>query len=250
MNSEHIYRKFAGYYDSYTKGFRKDLELYRSFCHKSDNILEVGCGTGRVLENLMNAGYKVTGVDISEEMLDIARQKLSFFLKSGTLRLKKHSLADRPLPELFNKVLITFYTFNYVLDRPEAFLKNTYLSMANGGSILIDMFYPKTRVNPDMENVWTSHSLVHKNKTIEYKDKRRLLGDVEERIQIFIENGKETRIKTLRKYHSKNAIKTMLENCGFSNIRVFNTYSADGFVNIGEDTPVPKHNFLVRATKY
>lgn len=250
MNSEHTYRKFAGYYDSYTKGFREDLELYRSFCHKSDNILEVGCGTGRILEYLMNAGYKVTGVDISEEMLDIARQRLSFFLESGTLRLKKRNLADRPLPELFNKVLITFYTFNYVLDRSEAFLKNTYLSMANGGSILIDMFYPKTWVNPDLENVWMSHSLVHKNKMIEYKDKRRLLGDVEERIQVFIENGKETRIKTLRKYHSKNAIKTMLENCGFSNVRVSNTYSTGGFVNIGEDTPVPKNNFLIRATKY
>lgn len=250
MNSEHTYRKFAGYYDSYAKGFREDLELYRSFCHKSDNILEVGCGTGRILEYLMNVGYKVTGVDISEEMLDLARQKLSFFLESGTLRLKKYNLADRPLPGLFNKVLITFYTFNYVLDRPEAFLKNTYLSMANGGSIIMDLFYPKTRVNPDLENVWMSHSLVHKNKTIEYKDKRRLLRDVEERIQIFIENGKETRIKTLRKYYSRNAIKTMLENCGFSNVRVSNTYSTGGFVSIGEDTPVPKHNFLVRATKY
>lgn len=250
MNSEHTYRKFAGYYDSYTKGFREDLKLYRSFCHKSDNILEVGCGTGRILEYLMNAGYKVTGVDISEEMLDIARQRLSFFLESGTLKLKKHNLADRLLPELFNKVLITFYTFNYVLDRSEAFLKNTYLSMANGGSILMDLFYPKTRVNPDMENIWTSHSLMHKNKTIEYKDKRRLLGDVEERIQLFIENGKETRIKTLRKYYSRNTIKTMLENCGFSNVMVSNTYSTGGFANIGEDTPIPKHNFLVRATKY
>jgi len=122
--------------------------------------------------------------------------------------------------------------------------------MANGGSILMDMFYPKTRVNADMENVWTSHSLVRKNKTIECKDKRILLGDVEERIQIFIENGKETRIKTLRKYHSKNAINTMLENCGFSNVRVSKTYSTGGFINIGEDTPVPKHNFLVRATKH
>lgn len=248
MNSEDTYRKFVRYYDSYVKGFGEDLELYRSFCKESDNILEVGCGTGRILEYLLNTGYKVTGVDISEEMVELAREKLSFFLKSGALKLRKRSLADKPLPEQFNKALVTFYTFNYVLEKPEAFLENIYLSMTDSGSIIMDLFYPRTRINPNLENTWTFHALLHENKMIEYKDKRRLIGDTEERIQVFIENGEETKIKTYRKYYSKNTVRRMLENTGFGDIRFSNSYNIGSFKKAEDAEPV-SGNFLVRAIK-
>lgn len=42
---------------------------------KSSYVLDIGCGTGFSMEVLSSAGYKVTGIDISESMLDIARSK-------------------------------------------------------------------------------------------------------------------------------------------------------------------------------
>ncbi len=250
MNSEDTYRRFAQYYDSYVGRFREDIELYGSFCKKSDSILEVGCGTGRVLEYLLKRGHSITGVDISEEMLNLSRGKLSLFVESGALKLERHNLVDGPLFQRFSKVLVTFYTFNYVVDRPDAFLKNTYSSMISGGSILMDLFYPYTLTHPDLENVWTSHSLLHENKPIEYKDKRTVHDNIEERIQIFAENGKETRIKSLRKYYPKDAIKTMLDNCGFRDVRISDTYHINGFVDAEEDMGTVDDNFLVVATKY
>ncbi len=250
MNSKDTYLRFAQYYDSYIRGFREDLHLYGSFCNKTDTILEVGCGTGRVLEYLLKRGHAVTGVDISEEMLNLSRGKLSFFVQSSALKLVRHNLADGSLSEQFTKVLVTFYTFNYVVDRPEAFLKNTCSSMISGGSIVMDLFYPKTLAHPDLEGVWTSHSLLHQNRQIEYRDKRVLHGNTEERIQIFIEHGRETRIKTLRKYYSKSTIKKMLESCGFKDVRISDTYHIDGFVDAEENMGIAEGNFLVVATKY
>lgn len=250
MNSKDTYHRFAQYYDSYVRVFREDLHLYGSFCNKTDSILEVGCGTGRVLEYLLKRGHAVTGVDISEEMLNLSREKLSFFVESGALKLKRHNLVDGPLSQQFTKVLVTFYTFNYVIDRPDAFLKNTCSSMISGGSILMDLFHPKTLPYPDLEGVWTSRGLLHKNMQIEYKDKRTLHGNTEERIQIFVENGKETRIKTLREYYPKNTIKTMLENCGFKDVRISDIYHTDGFVDAKADMGTVECNFLVVATKY
>ncbi len=250
MNSKDTYHRFAQYYDSYVRGFREDLELYGSFCNRTDSILEVGCGTGRVLEYLLKRGHAVTGVDISEEMLNLSRGKLSFFVENGALKLVRHNLVDGPLFQQFSKVLVTFYTFNYVVDRPDAFLKNIYSSMISGGSVLMDLFYPKTLANPDLEGIWTSHNLLHHNRQIEYRDKRVLYDNTEERIQIFIENRKETIIKTSRKYYPKNTIKTMLEKCGLRDVRISDTYHIDGFVDAEEHMGAAEDNFLVIATKY
>src|SRR5215210_3111876 len=42
----------------------------------SDHILELGCGTGRVLAPLAAAGHRVIGIDRSRAMLDRARATL------------------------------------------------------------------------------------------------------------------------------------------------------------------------------
>ncbi len=249
MNPEDTFRGFAQYYDSYVRGFSEDLQVYGSFCSKNDSILEVGCGTGRVLEYLLKRGHTATGVDISEEMLDISRGKLSLFIENGALKLVKHNLIDRPLSQQFTKVLVTFYALNYVIDRPEAFLKNTYLSMKDGGRIVADLFYPRTLAHPDLEGIWTSHTLLHQNRQIGYRDKRTLHANIEERIQIFVENGKEIRIKTLRRYYSKSTIKKMFENCGFKVVRISDTYHINGFAYTKEDVGTPNGNSLVVAAK-
>ena len=41
----------------------------------SKDILEIGTGTGRVSIPLQNLGFNITGVDISEKMLEKARMK-------------------------------------------------------------------------------------------------------------------------------------------------------------------------------
>ena len=43
---------------------------------KPESILEMGIGTGMISEELYNEGYKITGIDFSEEMIDIAKRKM------------------------------------------------------------------------------------------------------------------------------------------------------------------------------
>lgn len=47
----------------------------RALCGIQGNVLDVACGTGDMAVSLVERGCTVTGVDISEEMLAIARQK-------------------------------------------------------------------------------------------------------------------------------------------------------------------------------
>jgi len=46
-----------------------DIEFYRALLSKSiSNILELGCGTGRVLIPLMKQRVNITGIDYSQSM--------------------------------------------------------------------------------------------------------------------------------------------------------------------------------------
>lgn len=46
-----------------------------SFTRRHKNILELACGTGALAVAFAKDGYKVTGLDLSEEMLMIASQR-------------------------------------------------------------------------------------------------------------------------------------------------------------------------------
>nr|VFJ73743.1 MAG: Methyltransferase domain-containing protein [Candidatus Kentron sp. FM]VFJ75420.1 MAG: Methyltransferase domain-containing protein [Candidatus Kentron sp. FM]VFK23982.1 MAG: Methyltransferase domain-containing protein [Candidatus Kentron sp. FM] len=84
----------SGYYDY-------DLiakELLRSDIGR--NVLELGCGTGLILEKLLeNDGLSIHGVDITEEMLDIARFRLKRFDNISLSRENVTSLSlDKKVP--------------------------------------------------------------------------------------------------------------------------------------------------------
>jgi SAM-dependent methyltransferase len=64
-------------YDWYDE-FDGDLEMWRRLAREEGGaILELACGTGRVVIELLLEGFDVTGVDISQAMLDRAREKIA-----------------------------------------------------------------------------------------------------------------------------------------------------------------------------
>jgi SAM-dependent methyltransferase len=57
--------------------FEGDLPLYLDLARRQGpNVLEVACGSGRVLVPLARAGYQVVGIDASPHMLALAQSKL------------------------------------------------------------------------------------------------------------------------------------------------------------------------------
>lgn len=72
-----FYDTIARYYDAENEDMTDDLELYGHFAGQTGGpILDVGCGTGRVMLHLASEGYPVVGIDTSKAMLDRARRKV------------------------------------------------------------------------------------------------------------------------------------------------------------------------------
>ena len=74
------YTGFASLYDTfmdnvpYGEWSRYVIGLLREYGIDGGIVCELGCGTGSITRRLRDAGYDMIGIDISEDMLDVARE--------------------------------------------------------------------------------------------------------------------------------------------------------------------------------
>ena len=75
------YNRFAEVYDSLMTDipYVEYVEWIKTYApvHEYKNLLDIGCGTGTMAQLLASAGYNVCGIDLSEEMLAIAHERLA-----------------------------------------------------------------------------------------------------------------------------------------------------------------------------
>lgn len=75
------YTGFAQVYDIFMDNVPYDMwteylhSLLKEYSVNDGLVLELGCGTGNVTRRLSKIGYDMIGIDLSEEMLEIAREK-------------------------------------------------------------------------------------------------------------------------------------------------------------------------------
>lgn len=241
------YQKFAEYYDLYVGSFNYDLNCYLSFCEKKDNILEVGCGTGRILDAFLKKDFAIFGVDIAAEMLQKAEEKLLPHMVSGKLKLANHDFSKSTMKGDFSKVLVSFFTFNYIIDHPLEFLTNLYKSMSPGAMLLMDMFVPSANTIEKLDQ-WHESKISVEGREITILDNRYTESSIEYRTQVYIENGHEVRIATRRRYFSPAELLELLKKSGFHNIEFSLAYDISKFSPSIDQSNIDRH-FLVKAKK-
>ena len=106
------FKNYAKYYDfiyqdkDYNKEFNFIEEIFKTI-KKPKSILEIGCGTGNYTKILVEREYKVTAMDISGEMLEIAREKCSTNFLEGDIRTIK-------IDDKFDCCLAMFAVMGYI----------------------------------------------------------------------------------------------------------------------------------------
>ena len=249
MNSSILtYKKFADLYDLYVGEFDTDFDFYKFYCNRSDKVIEIGCGTGRILDILLNQDCIVTGVDISEEMLQKAREKFSKWITSGKLTLINHDFSIDKLKVHFHKALLTFYTFNYILDNTINFLSNVNDSIEKNGLLLMDLFYPNSLYDKSINGKWIDKEFTFGGHAIKIRDCRTMYQDIEHRQQIFNIRGIETKIDTRRKYYSPKDLRELLIASGFKQVEFSYNYDYKGFNSMIDPSRL-KTNYIVKAKK-
>lgn len=137
---------FAAYYDADYRHYDEDVDFILTLAAEAgDPILELGCGTGRLLLSLAGQGHAVTGVDISPALLALARRKLQKVRMDIQVELLQADLRTFELPR--QDYGFAFCTSNTLmhLTSPEdqiAVLRNAHRHVRPGGSLLLDLFNP------------------------------------------------------------------------------------------------------------
>ena len=91
-------------------------QIIKKFHSPNTNILDIGCGTGEHTLELLKKGYKVTGIDLSNEMLKIAKKKLlsNKLFSNNLFNLNAYNV--NKLDVKFNVILMMFNVIGYLDD--------------------------------------------------------------------------------------------------------------------------------------
>lgn len=143
------YEALAASYDGLTRDipYEKYLRFFKTLLRrygvKATTVLDLACGTGSLSVLLAKHGYRVLGVDRSEEMLTVAAEKAMeleenqpFFVAQPMQRLK--------IPEPVDACVCALDSINYVTkpqDVQKAFWR-VYESLRPGGLFVFDINTP------------------------------------------------------------------------------------------------------------
>ena len=116
-------------------------------------VLELGCGTGRILIPTAREGIAITGVDLSTHMLHICRQKLSQETRDVQARVELFhgDITDFELDDEFKLVTIPFRPLQHLVTPREqlACLSVAHRRLGRGGRLAVDVFSPNLELLTD-----------------------------------------------------------------------------------------------------
>ena len=170
------YNEFAYFYDELNGAADYDaLYLYVKSQLEQNGIhdgivVDLGCGTGELTLMLTQAGYDMIGVDQSEEMLAVLREKADELEISERLLLLRQDILHLDLYGTIRAAITTFDTYNHIGPREnfEKAIEKAAFFMEKDGVFLFDLNTPyKHREiladnvfdleGPDATCCWTNH---------------------------------------------------------------------------------------------
>ncbi len=158
---EDAYARIAELYDLEHESYADDLEFYVNFVEAvGDPVLELGCGTGRLLTGIAEAGFRITGTDRSEAMLDRARARVEASGQGHIIQLSQGDMgdADEAPGGPFGLAIIALNGLLHVADpaSQRKVLSSVRRALDPRGMLLIDVLNPTPETLRGLD-----HALVH-----------------------------------------------------------------------------------------
>jgi SAM-dependent methyltransferase len=139
----------------------KDIPFYRSLISSADvRVLELGCGTGRVLLPLAEICGYIHGLDLSEAMITVCREKLiAAGIPTTKARVKLGDISNFAVNQRFDLILAAYRVLqNLETDTAvEGLFECVGRHLAPNGSCILNVFNPKR--DPDtLRSEWCTDS--------------------------------------------------------------------------------------------
>jgi ubiquinone/menaquinone biosynthesis C-methylase UbiE len=167
MERKNLYKNTARFYDGgNNRVLSEDMKFYKELLKPGMRILDIGCGTGRVALELIKSNVFVFGIDNSESMLEIFREKIKNLIpeERNQLNFIQADMTNFNLSEKYDMILFPFRVFQALTTdiQREDCLRSVKLHCHENTHAVINMF------DPDIKLLENFHKL--NKKDYEYYD--------------------------------------------------------------------------------
>ncbi|MCP4547541.1 MAG: class I SAM-dependent methyltransferase [bacterium] len=236
--------EFYDYVNPYIE--RDDINFYiEEGLRARGPVLELGCGTGRVMLQMARAGVEVVGLDLSPSMLAICVERLAREQENVRVRtrLTLGDIRNFDLGRTFRLVTLPFRVFQHLLtvEHQKSCLASIGKHMIAGDHLILDLFNPslemlvdKRREEPhdrEPEFVMPDGRIVTRSHRVGNCDLNRQIMDCELIYNIAHENGKtEHRVHAFQlRWFYRYEIEHLLALTGFTVEAVYGDYDRCDF---------------------
>jgi len=233
------YARIAPYYDA-VYGDYHDIGFYRNIARQfGEPILEVACGTGRVMLELVKLGCEVGGVDSSKALLDVLRKKVEKLPadEKGHIRVKQADMRDFQMERRYRLAIIPASSLLHLPSTKdkEQCLRTVFEHVINGGKVAVDVYNPEaegpeghlkhasTRMDGDGKVI--SHFISSKFNRAAKTDNTYHFIDVTDKA------GATKRVTINYKFYYLfyKDLKKLLEDTGFRDVKLYGNYDLTPF---------------------
>lgn len=144
MVGQHYTKLIAEWYDDWLKDLTRDKDYYSEFFSGFDGqVLELACGTGRLLIPIAESGVTIHGLDSSQDMLDVLKRKATNLNIKG-IKLHNQLMESFSLPTKYNAIFIASGSFQLLTSSESAlnFLECVLDHLSDNGFLIVDIFVP------------------------------------------------------------------------------------------------------------
>lgn len=243
MMKMNVFKKYADFYDllyedkNYEQECNFIKHIFETYSEKKvKSILDLGCGTGSHALLFADMGYAVTGVDLSENMLEMAREKVADQKESTAF--VQQDIRHLKLPQKFDAAVAMFAVMGYQTTNHdlEDTLTSVHRHLNQGGLFVFDVWFgPAVLMQKPTDRV----------KIIEVSDKKIIryahpvLDIVNHTVEVNytvleISRNKlltETKESHLMRFFFYQELKYFLEKIGFEVLKICPFMDLDGKVD-------------------
>ncbi|MED0671522.1 class I SAM-dependent methyltransferase [Aneurinibacillus aneurinilyticus] len=150
MSAFSSYRKLADVYDHlmadapYDQWMQFTVQAWRMMGAHPHYVAELGCGTGSLTRYLLERELEVWGVDLSADMLEVAREKIGRSHPHASVHWLKQDIRHLSLPREMDSIVSFCDTLNYIPDAEgvRQVFAHVFDVLVSGGTFLFDVHTP------------------------------------------------------------------------------------------------------------